>query len=334
MNISDSLKARVLTLPQNDFDTLALEVFRYQFEQNKIYRMFVQGLGVTASSVDSVEKIPFLPIEFFKSHTITSGDVKPSVLFESSKTTGQTASKHFVADPVFYLKISQQIFEQFYGSLTNYHILALLPSYLERNNSSLVYMVEHFIKESQSVFSGFYLNHHHSLVETLQKIAQNPTRKVILWGVTFALLDLAESDTDLSFLKNLDLIIMETGGMKGRRKELLREEIHQILCEKLNILNIHSEYGMTELLSQGYSKGEGVFDLSPSMKLFFREVNDPFTTVPFGKTGGVNVIDLANIDSCAFIETKDLGMALPNGQFKILGRFDNADVRGCNLMLA
>ena len=354
MNTAKILKKRVLTLLPEQFEDLAMDIFRYQAKANEVYQRYLQCLGIEEDSIKNTQQIPFLPIEFFKTKHILSGGVSPKIIFESSGTTGQNTSQHAVADPDFYLQLSQQIFERLYGSLKNFHILALLPSYLERKNSSLVYMVEHFIKESGSNFSGFYLNDTQALVETLRRINGEWEKikeqerdlilnsqfsilnsKVLLIGVTFALLDLAESSLDLSFLKDLDIIVMETGGMKGRRKELLREEVHEILTGAFGVKTIHSEYGMTELLSQGYSKGEGVFELPVSMKVLLREVNDPFTLLKqHNKTGGINVIDLGNIDSCSFIETKDLGVYLPNNQgFKIIGRFDNSDIRGCNLMI-
>jgi hypothetical protein len=331
------LKNKVLHVTPETFDALALEIFHYQAQNNPVYQAYLTHLKRDIQSISRIEEIPFLPIEFFKTQEVLSGQVVAETIFESSGTTGQTTSRHLVADPAFYLQIAEQIFERFYGKLHDFQVLALLPSYLERSNSSLVYMVEHFIRQSGSEQSGFYLHNYEELITALRDAMANPAiKKVLLMGVTFGLLDFAELGYDLSFLTNSDkLIVMETGGMKGRRKELLREEVHAILTEAFHVNAIHSEYGMTELLSQGYSYGKGVFDLPPSMKILLRDVNDPFSLVPTGgRSGGINVIDLANIDSCAFIETKDLGTFIPNSQqFSVLGRFDNSDVRGCNLMV-
>jgi hypothetical protein len=365
MQQTQIFKQKVLNLQAQDFDDLALEIFRFQAEHNLVYKKYLQCLHIQTDTIKTIEKIPFLPIEFFKTQTVVSGDNPIKTIFESSGTTGQNTSQHHVADPDFYLEIAEQIFEKFYGKLANFQILALLPSYLERTNSSLVYMVEHFIKKSGNPNSGFFLNDYERLAKVLKgdrrqetggigeqkpniehRSGTPPESKTLLIGVTFGLLDFAESSTagvpaagvpvDLSFLKDRnDLIVMETGGMKGRRKELLREEVHEILTKAFHVDSIHSEYGMTELLSQGYSSGEGVFDLPVSMKILFRDVNDPFSYVQNARSGGINVIDLANIDSCCFIETKDLGSSyqLSLSKFKILGRFDNSDIRGCNLMI-
>ena len=374
MQQAQILKQKVLKLKAQDFDDLALEIFRFQAQHNSVYQQYLQYLDIQTDNIKKIEQIPFLPIEFFKTQTVVSGENVIKTTFESSGTTGQNTSRHHVADPDFYLEIAEQIFEKTYGKLDNFQILALLPSYLERTNSSLVYMVEHFIKKSKNPNSGFFLNDYENLARVLETGKQetedgrqeesirnlkssipnplipNPQNpKTLLIGVTFGLLDFAESNSDLSFLKNQkDLIVMETGGMKGRRKELLREEVHEILTKAFHVENIHSEYGMTELLSQGYSSGEGIFDLPVSMKILFRDVNDPFSYVQNARSGGINVIDLANIDSCCFIETKDLGAVINdellvmnyeshgdgNNKFKILGRFDNSDIRGCNLMIS
>lgn len=352
MSIRDELKSAVLQLndgSQNPhtFEELALEVFRFQAVANPVYSEYLGFLKVNPSKVDRLDKIPFLPIQFFKHHQVISDNAPVQMVFESSGTTGQITSRHYVSDLPFYEHISQKIFERFYGPLTDYHILALLPSYLERNNSSLVYMVQSFIYRSFSRESGFYLNNMDELLQKLQQLSENTFthRKVLLMGVTFALLDLAENKDLPDYVMNLKdrLIVMETGGMKGRRKEMLREEVHSILKNRLPVDAIHSEYGMTELLSQGYSKGEGVFELPETMKILLREINDPFksisTQINTGiikeKTvrGGINVVDLANIDSCSFIETQDLGAYQPENQkFSVIGRFDNSDVRGCNLL--
>jgi Acyl-protein synthetase, LuxE len=329
------LKARVLTLSPENFEALAMDVFRFQAQNNPVYAAYLANLHIEVERIQSLQAIPFLPIEFFKTQTVISGNVETKTIFESSGTTGQNTSRHLVADLDFYLQVAGQIFEKFYGNLSDFQILALLPSYLERNNSSLVYMVEHFIQRSKSTDSGFYLNNYQELRATMKRISvDNPEKKILLIGVTFGLLDFAEAGFDLSFLQDFNnLIVMETGGMKGRRKELLREEVHEILTKAFAVDKIHSEYGMTELLSQGYSFGEGIFDLPGSMKILLRDVNDPFN-VENQSRGGINVIDLANVDSCSFIETKDLGSLVEGTQqFKVLGRFDNSDIRGCNLMI-
>jgi hypothetical protein len=343
MKVNTRFKEALFTLGSTqpssaEFVDLALQVFRYQAVHNPIYRDYLHYLRRDANQINRLEEIPFLPIEFFKHHPILTNNPSVETIFESSGTTGQTRSRHFVADPAGYLSISEQIFEQSYGPLSQFHVLALLPSYLERKNSSLVYMVQHFIEKSQSDCSGFFLHNVDELVDVLYTLAQSterPCRKVLLIGVTFALLDLAESGQDWSFLRHIpELIVMETGGMKGRREELLREEVHEILTQAFHVDAIHSEYGMTELLSQAYSKGEGIFGLPPTMRILLRDVNDPFSIDHSRRNGGINVVDLANIDSCAFIETKDLGsFADANGGFRVLGRFDNSDIRGCNLML-
>ncbi len=337
-SLADTLKKRVLSVDAHSFEALALDVFRYQATHNQVYKQYLACLGTSVAQVTQLTDIPFLPIEFFKTQTVVSGHAEASVVFESSGTTGQQTSKHFVKDPAFYLKVATQIFEKFYGSLTDFQIVALLPSYLERSNSSLVYMVQHFIEQSGHTGSGFYLHEYASLRANLyQSLQQNPQQKILLIGVTFGLLDLVESDLDFGFLQEFSqVIVMETGGMKGRRKEMIREEVHAILCAGLHVPSIHSEYGMTELLSQGYSQGEGIFTLPDSMRIMLRDVNDPFGWLNNpSRSGGINVIDLANVDSCAFIETKDLGAFVPDqaGAFRILGRFDNADIRGCNLMI-
>lgn len=304
-----------------------------------------------------------MPIGFFKTHTVLTGiDMNHSasndktLTFASSGTTGDQTSRHLVPDLALYGAISTQIFEQTYGPLCNFHILALLPSYLERNNSSLVYMVQQFmarnihsgskyaqVNETDESTSGFFLHNHAALTDRLRQLARQPDqKKILLIGVTFGLLDWVDSESDLSFLGELPgLIVMETGGMKGRRKELLREEVHEILTERLGVQTIHSEYGMTELLSQAYSMGNGVFRPSSTLRIFLRDINDPFSLYPetgaragTRQTGGMNVVDLANLDSCSFIETQDLGQYVDiDGDFRVIGRFDNSDVRGCNLMI-
>ncbi|WP_225307201.1 acyl transferase [Adhaeribacter soli] len=313
-----------------DFEALALDLFRYQSAENSVYKTYLQCLKVDPASVFSLEKIPFLPIEFFKTQQVKTGAYEAETIFKSSGTTQTERSCHYIADLDFYLKNTEAIFEQFYGKLTDYVFLALLPSYLEQGNSSLVAMLEHFIKRSGQQEKGFYLNQLGELKNAIE-MARKTGKKAMLFGVTYALLDLAEvaGDTDFS-----DVIIMETGGMKGRRREMIREELHAILKAAFKVPAIHSEYGMTELLSQAYSVGNGIFHAPKTMKVMLRDLNDPFDINPNLRSGGINVIDLANIDSCAFIETKDIGKLHPDGTFEVLGRFDNSDIRGCNLLVS
>ncbi|WP_367916009.1 acyl transferase [Leadbetterella sp. DM7] len=349
MSIRNQLKSALISLPPDarPFEELAMEVFQYQYAQNPVYRQYADSLGKSPAHVRRIEKIPFLPIEFFKSHSVVTGFTEPQMIFESSGTTSSQTSRHSVADLTLYEILSRKTFEQMYSPLSDYHIFALLPSYLERNNSSLVYMVQNFIYYSYSPFSGFFLDNTEEMVKKMTEAAADQ-RKILLIGVTFGLLDLLENEPLAQKIRALSdrLIVMETGGMKGRRKEMIREELHAILTAGFGVETIHSEYGMTELLSQGYSKGEGIFHLPPSMKIFLREINDPFTYLPHfaigtkpeevkQRTGGINVIDLANIDSCSFIETKDLGIYTEDySGFRVVGRFDNSDIRGCNLLLA
>ncbi len=340
MSIYQNLRESVRRVTDDTFEAVALEVFRYQAFHNSIYRKYITYLRINPEKVGSLAEIPFMPIGFFKHHSILTDSPAIQTTFESSGTTGAQTSRHHVADLDWYNDISLGIFEQTYGPLTDFHLLALLPSYLERNNSSLVYMVEQFIAQTQSPVSGFFLHNVDELLITLQKLAANPDgRKVILWGVTFALLDLAELGKDLESLAVGRLIVMETGGMKGRRREMLREEVHDVLTTAFGVKTIHSEYGMTELLSQSYSKGEGIFKTSATMRILLRDINDPravFAVPQSGfRYGGINVIDLANLDSCAFIETQDLGRYASDDatEFEVIGRFDNSDVRGCNLMI-
>lgn len=322
-----------------DFAYIALELFRFQAQHNPVYAQYVRLRNVRPALIKRLVDIPFMPIGFFKNHQIVTQSPDIEAVFESSGTTGSQNSRHFVADLAWYDEISTRIFEQQYGALHRFHTLALLPSYLERNNSSLVYMVQQFIKKNNSNHAGFFLNTTDALRQHLQELAQKPDgRTVLLWGVTFALLDWAESGQDLSFLRQIpNLIVMETGGMKGRRRELLRQEVHAQIMAAFGVSSVHSEYGMTELLSQSYSVGEGVFVPAATMRLLLRDINDPFAlcdhTAPL-RYGGINVIDLANIDSCAFVETQDLGRFVGNSpRFEVIGRFDNSDVRGCNLLI-
>ncbi len=312
----------------SQFKAKALEVFRFQFENNPIYRSFCDLLYINPSDVTALHELPFLPIQFFKSHQVLSSKAPITTTFTSSGTTGQITSKHHVTDLSIYETSFKKGFDYFYGNITDYTVLALLPNYLEREGSSLVYMVDHLIKDSKKPDSGFYLNNLDELKATLIRLDQ-AGEKVLLIGVSFALLDLIETHT---FNLN-NTIIMETGGMKGRRKELIREQLHATLKQGFGVNAIHSEYGMTELLSQGYSKGHGVFNCPPWMKLLTRDTEDALNVYNTSKTGGINVIDLANVNSCSFIATQDLGRVHDNNDFEIIGRFDNSDIRGCNLMV-
>lgn len=311
------------------FTETALQTFRYQAKNCQVYADFIAGLGIDIEQINTVAQIPFLPIEFFKSNHILSSAEAAEVTFTSSGTTGMITSSHYVTDVSWYEESFRKAFNLFYGDISGYTVLALLPSYLERQGSSLIYMAQDLIVQSNNPDSGFYLYNYDELAAQLakQQIAAKPT---LLIGVTFALLDFVEQH-QINFP---ELIVMETGGMKGRRKEMVREELHAVLCEGFGVNAIHSEYGMTELLSQAYSKGEGIFYCPPWMKIITRDTNDPLTLVTGGKVGGINVIDLANINSCAFIATKDLGKIYADGSFEVLGRFDNADIRGCNLLIA
>jgi phenylacetate-coenzyme A ligase PaaK-like adenylate-forming protein len=312
----------------SDFETLALESFRTQFENNRVYRSFCDLLFKHPSDVRSIQEIPFLPIQFFKSHKIVSNTLGPEAIFTSSGTTGTITSKHYVSDLNIYQQSYLNAFSKFYGDIEDFTVLALLPSYLERDGSSLIYMVDDLIKKSTKKESGFYLNDIDLLAKTLIKL-DDKGEKVLLIGVSFALLDLVEKHKFQ--LKNT--IVMETGGMKGRRKEMIREELHQHLKQGFGIDLIHSEYGMTELLSQAYSKGNGIFNYPPWMKVLTRDTEDALSIHKTATSGGINVIDLANINSCCFIATQDLGKVYEDGSFEVLGRFDHSDIRGCNLML-
>ena len=309
----------------SEFRLAALEVFHFQYHHNGLYRQFCELLG--REKVEEPEDIPFLPIEFFKKGNVFSSEAPAEIIFSSSGTTGSQTSRHHVTDLEIYRQSFRKGFEMQYGNIEDFVVLALLPSYLEREGSSLVYMVQDFINRSKHPESGFYLD---NLPELREKLVETDRsgKKILLIGVSFALLDLAES---YSFsLKNT--IVMETGGMKGRRKEMIRSELHNLLKKSFGIDTIHSEYGMTELLSQAYSVSNGIFECPPWMKILIRDPEDPLTLLPDGKTGGINVIDLANMNSCSFIATQDLGKITPKG-VEILGRFDNSDIRGCNLLV-
>ena len=313
---------------QKQFEKIALKTFRYQYENNLVYQEFCDLLHTNVQKVKTLQQIPFLPTQFFKSHTVVSNNEAPQAIFTSSGTTGMTTSQHLVTDVSLYEESYRRGFSQFYGNIENYVVLALLPSYLEREGSSLIYMVEDLIQLSNQPESGFYLNNHDELIEKLIEL-DSQGQNVILIGVTYALLDLIEKRK----FQLQNTIIMETGGMKGKRKEMIREELHQQLCAGFGVASIHSEYGMTELLSQAYSLGEGIFECPSWMQILIRDTEDALSYITNGKTGGINVIDLANRNSCAFIATQDLGKKYANGTFEVLGRFDNSDIRGCNLMV-
>ncbi|RIV44116.1 acyl transferase [Flagellimonas pelagia] len=311
-----------------EFEAMAWEQFRFQYHHNTIYKTFCDLLDKPPSQVGTLLDIPFLPIEFFKTHKVVSSSETPQAIFESSGTTQNTTSKHFVPDLSLYEKSFLKGFSLFYGPVEECCILALLPAYLERKGSSLVYMVNEMVSRSYHPDSGFYLYDLEALHQKLMALEKRGT-KTLLIGVSFALLDLAEQFP----MKLQNTIIMETGGMKGRRKELIREELHGILTNAFGVPSIHSEYGMTELLSQAYSKGNGLFTTPPWMKIVTRDTEDPLSLQTQGKTGGINIIDLANVYSCSFIATQDLGKTFSEGSFEVLGRFDSSDIRGCNLMV-
>ena len=313
---------------KKEFEKIALKVFRFQFDNNIVYQEFCTLLKKNKENVKSLQEIPFLPIQFFKSHDVLSSTEPIQTTFTSSGTTGMQTSKHLVTDISLYEESYRNAFSEFYGNIEDYCVLALLPSYLEREGSSLIHMVDDLIQSSNHEDSGFYLNNYDELIAKLIEL-DNSGQNVLLIGVTYALLDLIEKHQFQ--LKNT--IIMETGGMKGKRKEMIREELHDILCKGFGVPVIHSEYGMTELLSQAYSLGDGIFECPNWMQILIRDPEDALSYVKEGKTGGINVIDLANINSCSFIATQDLGKKYPNHSFEVLGRFDNSDIRGCNLMV-
>ncbi len=317
------------TLNEKEFNNLALSTFYSQYQNNLVYRAFSQSLKINPDSIDHYSKIPFLPIGFFKSHDVICNAKKDDfIVFTSSSTTGQTPSRHIVSDIEIYKKSFIAGFERFYGKPSDYAIIALLPNYLERKGSSLVYMFNELIRRSEHPLSSFFADDHDKIMNEIQSLKKE-NKKTILIGVSYALLDLADKNIKL----NDNFIVMETGGMKGKREELLKEELHQILKQKFGVSTIHSEYGMTELLSQAYSKGDGLFDCPPWMKVLVRDTEDPLNYVTENKTGGLNIIDLANINSCSFIATQDLGRLKAGEQFELLGRFDNSDIRGCNLLV-
>lgn len=316
-----------------DFEHLACQLFKYQYENNELYGAYCKSIGISSGEIHSTRDIPFLPIGFFKTHEVITGKFVPQIIFESSGTTGVVPSRHSVKDVSLYKKSFQKAFELFYGKVEGLTVIGLLPSYLERGHSSLVYMVNDLIEQSGNPDSGFYLNDYEQLFYKLRELeARN--KSVLLVGVTFALLDFAEK-----YQMSLhNTIIMETGGMKGRREEWTRSQVHAFLSEKLKVETIHSEYGMTELMSQAYSRGKGIFRCPPWMKVVLRNEQDPLQVLPDpgrneNKQGIINIIDLANIHSCAFIATDDLGKLYPDGSFEVLGRIDNSDLRGCSLLV-
>lgn len=321
---------RIFSIADEDqFCGIALEIFRYQAASNPVYSEFLKYLGTDIGSVSSIYEIPFLPIEFFRTHKVISGIGEPEKVFGSSGTTGSSTSWHYVTDISLYEKSFREAFRIFYGDPGDYYIAALLPSYAERENSSLIYMMRDLIDNSQNSGGGFFIHDTDLLLSEIGKRKESGL-PVFLLGVSFALLDLAEKySPDFS-----GVIVMETGGMKGRRKEMTREELYQVLRNGLNVEVIHSEYGMTELLSQAYSKGEGIFNCPPWMRVLIRDTQDPLEIITEpGRSGGINIIDLANINSCSFLSTADLGKMHEDNSFEVLGRFDNSDIRGCNLLI-
>jgi phenylacetate-coenzyme A ligase PaaK-like adenylate-forming protein len=323
---------KIFNTRKEGFDSLALDVFQHQYRNNSLYRSYTDALHIEPSKVQSVEKIPFLPIRFFKSHPVQTHLFEPAAIFESSGTTGMTNSRHFVKDILLYERSFLEGFKLFYGDIKDYCIIGLLPSYLERENSSLIYMVNEWIKQSHHPQSGFYLDDYNKLAIVLKEL-EAQSQKTILIGVSFALLDFAERHS----FPLQHTIIMETGGMKGRREELLKQELHSILSRYFGLTDIHSEYGMTELMSQAYSKGKGLFHCPPWMKVLIRDEEDPLLVWPLQSArpvrGAINIIDLANIHSCSFIATDDAGKLYTDGSFEVLGRIDNSDIRGCSLLL-
>ena len=313
---------------QDQFNELALKIFNFQAVRCPVYADFISYLNIRPEKLTDITQIPFLPVELFKTHRIISGSNRHDIIFSSSGTTGSVQSRHYVTDRSVYEISFRKGFELFYGDIKDYAVVALLPSYQEREGSSLIYMVDDFIKTSRYSQSGYFLYNHLELYNTLTEL-KNLKIPTIMFGVTYALLDFTESHR----IEFPQLIIIETGGMKGKRKEIIREELHASLCKGFGVQKIHSEYGMTELLSQAYSQGAGVFRCPPWMQVIIRDINDPLSLIEHGRTGGINVIDLANLNSCSFIATQDIGRLDQNGRFEVLGRFDNTDIRGCNLLV-
>lgn len=323
-------KDKILAVSRTEMEDLALEIFQYQYSQNPVYRQYAEAVGKTPSTVNSIYQVPFLPIRFFKSHAVQNGSFEPQVVFESSGTTGSTTSRHYIKDTLLYKDFFSKTFRLFFGEPSDWCIIGLLPSYLERKNSSLVFMVDELIKQSGHPSSGFFLNEYDRLKEIINELEQK-AQPTLLIGVTFGLLDFAEVYINGGQPLKYTTII-ETGGMKGRRQEMVREEMHAILKEAFKVPFIFSEYGMTELISQAWSLGNGIFKTPPWMKIIVRDEEDPFHLQLEG-TGAINIIDLGNIHSCSFIATDDIGRLLPDGQFEVLGRLDNSDLRGCSLLV-
>jgi hypothetical protein len=334
INTYDNLRNRIFTVNEDNFETLSIEVFNYQYTHNDIYRKYCDLTIRDLSTIKSLHEIPFLPIQFFKTQEITTGNFEAEAVFESSGTTGSINSKHYVKDLNWYTKTFLLGFDLFYGNIEEYCILGLLPSYLERKNASLVYMVDALIKKSKNELSGFHLYDHKKLHEII-KSNEAVQQKTLLIGVSYALLDFAESFP----MKLNNTIVMETGGMKGRREEMTKQDLHQALKDQFEVAEIHSEYGMTELLSQAYSFGKGIFSTPLWMKILLRSEDNPLQTFQSilkeneTQRGVVNVIDLANIDSCSFIASEDTGINYSDGRFEITGRLNNSDIRGCGLMI-
>ena len=330
INIESFTESIFKTSLTQEFNELAIELFHHQSVENKVYAAYLENLGTNTLHIRNLDQIPFLPIEFFKSHKIVCGDFKEEKIFYSSGTSGMQASRHYIASLDLYRRSFLNAFRIFYGSPETYTILGLLPSYMEREGSSLIFMVKALMEAGGSPDNGFFLDDHDHLAEILRSLSDGG-RPAILIGVSFALLDFAER---YQFPLGQNTILMETGGMKGRREEITREDLHQQLCDSFRINTVHSEYGMTELLSQAYSKEKGRFYPPPWMKILIRDIQDPFTYLPEGRSGAINIIDLANIHSCAFIETQDIGRQFPDGSFEVLGRTDASDIRGCSLLLS
>lgn len=321
--------AAIFSSDGSDLEALSLETFRFQYRENALYRAYTDALRIQPDKVRSLAQIPFLPIQFFKTHQVTCGTFEPQLVFESSGTTQTINSRHLVKEAAIYEQSFLTAFERFYGPVRDFVVVGLLPSYLERQHSSLVYMVQDMVKRSEHPASGFYLYEHDKLYHQLQELEARG-QKTLLIGVTFGLLDFAEQYA----LQLKNTIVMETGGMKGRREEWTRDQVHAFLKERLGCSQIHAEYGMTELLSQAYSYGQGLFNTPPWMKVLVRDENDPFQLYTEKAAGVINVVDLANVYSCSFIATEDIGRLHEHGTFEVLGRLDNSALRGCSLMVS
>lgn len=328
-NERHNIQAALKDLNPQNFEALALKIFRFQAQYNPLYAKYLHLLGVNKDTVNSLSAVPYLPIQFFKNQSVQTGNWTPEMTFTSSGTTGNTTARHPVRTPESYLLNCERLWAENYGKIENYCVLALLPAYLEREGSSLIYMAQHFINKSLYKESGFFLYNIDVLLERI-KICREKKIPTVLLGVSFALWDLAETHApDLS-----NIIVMETGGMKGRRKEITRNALHNIFCKAFKVDCIHSEYGMTELFSQAYSKGKGIFHPSSTLRITTREITDPLSQQKIGKTGAVNLTDLANYDTISFIASDDLARVYADGSFEILGRLDASDIRGCNLLVS